>query len=94
MQKVTILVDNQAGKGLIAEHGLSLWIETEDERILFDTGQGGVFANNAQMLGIDLGQTDMLVLSHGHYDHTGGIPQILQQARNINVYRHPTNQIN
>ena len=38
--KITILVDNQAGEGLIAEHGLSLWIETQDKRILFDTGQG------------------------------------------------------
>jgi 7,8-dihydropterin-6-yl-methyl-4-(beta-D-ribofuranosyl)aminobenzene 5'-phosphate synthase len=87
--QVTILVDNHAGEGLVAEHGLSLWIETEDMRILFDTGQGSAFANNARVLGIDLGKTNILVLSHGHYDHTGGIPQVLQQAGNANVYCHP-----
>jgi 7,8-dihydropterin-6-yl-methyl-4-(beta-D-ribofuranosyl)aminobenzene 5'-phosphate synthase len=87
--QVTILVDNQAGEGLVAEHGLSLWIETEDKRILFDTGQGSAFANNARVVGIDLGKINILVLSHGHYDHTGGIPQVLQQPRNPNVYCHP-----
>jgi 7,8-dihydropterin-6-yl-methyl-4-(beta-D-ribofuranosyl)aminobenzene 5'-phosphate synthase len=87
--KITILVDNQAGEGLVAEHGLSLWIETEDIRILFDTGQGAAFEDNARVLGIDLGTTDSLVLSHGHYDHTSGIPQALQQAWNANVYCHP-----
>jgi 7,8-dihydropterin-6-yl-methyl-4-(beta-D-ribofuranosyl)aminobenzene 5'-phosphate synthase len=87
--RVTILVDNQAGEGLLAEHGLSLWIETEDKRILFDTGQGSALESNARILGVDLGRTDVLVLSHGHYDHTGGIAQVLQQARNINAYCHP-----
>ena len=87
--QVTILVDNQAGERLVAEHGLSLWIETEDKRILFDTGQGSAVENNARALGIDLGKTDILVLSHGHYDHTGGIPQALKYARKINLYCHP-----
>ncbi|MFH1075630.1 MAG: MBL fold metallo-hydrolase [Pseudomonadota bacterium] len=86
---ITILVDNQVGNGLIAEHGLSIWIETQGKRILFDTGQGGALAQNSQALGKDLGKTDILVLSHGHYDHTGGIPQILQNARGIEVYCHP-----
>jgi len=87
--RITILSDNRAGQGLVAEHGLSLWIETKDMRILFDTGQGSTFQKNARVLGIDLGKTDILVLSHGHYDHTGGIPQVLQQARNTDVYCHP-----
>jgi 7,8-dihydropterin-6-yl-methyl-4-(beta-D-ribofuranosyl)aminobenzene 5'-phosphate synthase len=87
--KITILVDNQAGEGLVAEHGLSLWIETEGTRVLFDTGQGSALPTNAPALGIDVGRTDILVLSHGHYDHTGGIPHVLQQARNTNVYCHP-----
>ena len=51
--KITILVDNEAGQGLVAEHGLSMWMETEDMRILFDTGQGRVLQHNAQVLGID-----------------------------------------
>ena len=87
--KITILVDNFAGDGLVSEHGLSLWIEIEDKHILFDTGQGGALKNNAHALGIDLGKTDMLVLSHGHYDHTGGIPDVLQMARNVKLYGHP-----
>jgi 7,8-dihydropterin-6-yl-methyl-4-(beta-D-ribofuranosyl)aminobenzene 5'-phosphate synthase len=87
--KVTILVDNQAGDGLTAEHGLALWIETEGKRILFDTGQGIALASNSRALGVDLGETDILMLSHGHYDHTGGIPQVLRQAPNTEVYCHP-----
>jgi len=87
--KITMLVDNQAGHGLVAEHGLSLWIETEGKRILFDTGQGSALETNARALGVDLGTTDILVLSHGHYDHTGAITQVLQLAPKVDVYCHP-----
>ncbi len=87
--RITILVDNQAGEGLAAEHGFSLWIETPDRRILFDTGQGGALRDNARRLGIDLAKTNILVLSHGHYDHTGGLAQVLAQGRDISVYCHP-----
>jgi 7,8-dihydropterin-6-yl-methyl-4-(beta-D-ribofuranosyl)aminobenzene 5'-phosphate synthase len=87
--KITILVDNQAGEGLVAEHGLSFWIETDGKSILFDTGQGGALATNAGVLGVDLSKTDVLVLSHGHYDHTGGIPYVLQNAGMPEVYCHP-----
>jgi 7,8-dihydropterin-6-yl-methyl-4-(beta-D-ribofuranosyl)aminobenzene 5'-phosphate synthase len=87
--RIMILVDNKAGNGLTAEHGLSLWIETDGKRILFDTGQGIALESNARALGVDLGETDILVLSHGHYDHTGGIPQVLQHARRTIVYCHP-----
>lgn len=86
--KITIPVDNQAGGDLIAEHGLSLWIETEGKHILFDTGQGTALENNARVFGIDLSKAEFLVLSHGHYDHTGGIAQVLQQAHNAGVYSH------
>jgi 7,8-dihydropterin-6-yl-methyl-4-(beta-D-ribofuranosyl)aminobenzene 5'-phosphate synthase len=87
--KITILVNNLAGEGLIAEHGLSLWIETDNRRIIFDTGQGIALENNARTLGIDLAEADILVLSHGHYDHTGGIVQVLQQAQKTDVYCNP-----
>lgn len=87
--KITILVNNLAGEGLMAEHGLSLWIETENRRIIFDTGQGIALENNARTLGIDLAEADILVLSHGHYDHTGGIVQVLQQAQKTDVYCNP-----
>ena len=87
--RITILVDNHAGDGLSCEHGLSLWIETEGRHILFDTGQGGALEANVRALGVDLGETDILVLSHGHYDHTGGIPRVLQHAPKADVYCHP-----
>lgn len=83
---ITILVDNQAGPGLMAEHGLALWIETEDRRILFDTGQGDALPANARALGLDLRTTDLLVLSHGHYDHTGGLHHALRAAPHAKVY--------
>lgn len=87
--RITILVDNHAGDGLSAEHGLSLWIEAEGLHILFDTGQGMALESNARILGVDLDKTDILTLSHGHYDHTGGIAQVLQRAQKANVYCHP-----
>jgi 7,8-dihydropterin-6-yl-methyl-4-(beta-D-ribofuranosyl)aminobenzene 5'-phosphate synthase len=85
---ITILVDNQAGEHLESEHGFSLWIETENKHILFDTGQGCALTANASSLDIDLSKTDILVLSHGHYDHTGGMAQVLQQAGHTHVYCH------
>jgi 7,8-dihydropterin-6-yl-methyl-4-(beta-D-ribofuranosyl)aminobenzene 5'-phosphate synthase len=86
---ITILVDNYAGDGLSAEHGLSLWIEAGGNRILFDTGQGGVLASNAEKLGIDLSRADSLVLSHGHYDHTGGVSRAIRTASEMEVFCHP-----
>jgi 7,8-dihydropterin-6-yl-methyl-4-(beta-D-ribofuranosyl)aminobenzene 5'-phosphate synthase len=72
--QITTLVENTAGgKGLLAEHGFSLWIEYNNRKILFDTGQGYVLNGNAKKLGIDLSDADAIVLSHGHYDHTGGL---------------------
>ncbi len=87
--RITILVDNQAGEGLSAEHGLSLLIEVENRRILFDTGQGGALTSNAQKLVIDLEKIDTLVVSHGHYDHTGGISGVYRLTSDIDIYCHP-----
>lgn len=86
---ITIIVDNHAGDGLTSEHGLSMWIQTAGKTILFDTGQGSAFEKNAKLLGIDLSKTDALVLSHGHHDHTGGIPIVLREAPEVDVYCHP-----
>lgn len=72
--RITVLVENTAGKmGLLAEHGLAFWIELDGKRILFDTGQGNVLVHNARRLGIALAEADFIILSHGHYDHTGGL---------------------
>ena len=87
--KITILVDNQAAQGLAAEHGLSLWIEAGSLRILFDTGQGAALPVNAAKLEISPDQADILVLSHGHYDHTGGVSYVLSVNPKISVYCHP-----
>ena len=89
---VTTLVENsvaQGGKSLLAEHGLSFYIAAGDRRILFDTGQNLALSNNARELGIDLKQIDSTVLSHGHYDHTGGLQSLLACNTNFTLYAHP-----
>lgn len=86
---ITILVDDQAGPHMASEHGFSLWIETETRRILFDTGQGPALPVNAGALGIVLEMTHSLVLSHGHFDHTGGIAHIFRCNPAIEVFCHP-----
>jgi 7,8-dihydropterin-6-yl-methyl-4-(beta-D-ribofuranosyl)aminobenzene 5'-phosphate synthase len=87
---VTILVDNFADRDLIPEHGFSLWIEAGGEHILFDTGQSNeALQKNAKTLGIDLSITDRLILSHGHYDHTGGIPAVAESAPQLKIHFHP-----
>lgn len=87
---ITVLVENTVSReGLMAEHGLSLWIETEHGTILWDTGQSRLLCANAQKLGIDLTTTSHIVISHGHYDHTGGILDVLLQAPHAQVSGHP-----
>lgn len=76
--KITVLIENLAYReDLIAEHGLSVHIDTGNKKILFDTGQTSAFADNANKLGINLSDVDYLVISHGHYDHTGGLNKFL-----------------
>jgi len=89
--RITILSDNTAvGRGVRGEHGLAFWIEMDAHRVLFDTGQGLVLADNAHALGVDLGSMEAVVLSHGHYDHTGGWAQVLRAAAgSVTVYAHP-----
>ena len=88
--QITVLVENTAGgRGLLAEHGLSFWIEFGSRRILFDTGQSAVLFHNAQVLGIDVSTVDAVVLSHGHYDHTGGLRKMFEMAPAVPVYLHP-----
>ncbi len=72
--RITVLAENTVHQpGLLAEHGLAFWIEADHRRILFDTGQGIVLKHNADALGIDLASADDVVISHGHYDHSGGL---------------------
>ena len=85
--KLCVLAENTAASPEFeAEHGLSLWIETQGHRILFDAGQSDLFARNAQRMGVDLQQAQWAVLSHGHYDHGNGMPYFLAQNETAPVY--------
>jgi len=88
--RITILIENTAYKArLKTEHGLSFWIEYGNNKILFDTGQSESILYNAKTLDIDLAQTDAIILSHGHYDHTGGLPSVINIASKAKIYLHP-----
>lgn len=83
------LVENKTeSEGILAEHGLSIYIDTGDVKILFDAGASDAFAMNAERMKVDLSQVDMAVISHGHYDHTGGIPMFCRLNRKAPVYIH------
>jgi 7,8-dihydropterin-6-yl-methyl-4-(beta-D-ribofuranosyl)aminobenzene 5'-phosphate synthase len=76
---IKVLMDNESvSEEFRREHGLSLYIETGSRRILFDTGESGAFDLNAEKLGVDISDVDFLVLSHGHYDHGGGINRFFE----------------
>ena len=85
--KVSVLVENTTCDPFFAaEHGLSLYIETRGLRLLFDTGATGAFADNADKMGIALSEVDTLILSHGHYDHGGGLETFLRCNSSAPVY--------
>ena len=88
--KITCLLENTtAAPAVAAEHGLSLYIEVGNRRILFDMGQTDLFARNAEVLGVDLSRVDTAILSHGHYDHGGGLSAFLEINPAAPVYITP-----
>jgi len=89
--RITTLSENSAAMGyLLGEWGLSILIETEAVNILFDTGKSISVTYNADTLGVDLSRVDRIVLSHGHYDHTGGLFQVLRRMRKeVEIIAHP-----
>lgn len=85
--RIDALMENTTSRNdIFAEHGLSLYIETEGHKILFDTGQSDLFAKNAEQMGIDLAKVDMAVLSHGHYDHGGGLKTFLNLNKTAPIF--------
>ncbi|MFO7773042.1 MAG: MBL fold metallo-hydrolase [Dehalococcoidia bacterium] len=89
--RITTLTENTAGvTNLLAEWGLGILIEADGHRVLLDTGQNFSAAYNAVALGVDLPQIDKIVFSHGHFDHTGGLPYILRMMRRqVDIIAHP-----
>ncbi|MBD1401455.1 MBL fold metallo-hydrolase [Pelovirga terrestris] len=91
--KLTILCENSVEKaspyGLLGEYGFSCLVETTNGNYLFDTGGGLTIINNAERLGIDLRRLDGIILSHGHFDHTGGLKLVLEKTGPLAVYAHP-----
>ena len=87
---ITTLSENTAGGGVLAEWGLSILIETDTMNILLDTGRSISVSHNADILGVDLGKIDKIVLSHSHADHTGGLREVLRRMRKkVEIIAHP-----
>lgn len=86
MKVVTLIENTSISKEFKHQHGLSLYIETEQHKILFDTGSNGAFIDNARKMDVDLSQVDTVVISHGHYDHGGGLKQLLEVNSIAKIY--------
>ncbi len=88
--KISVLVENTASRTFRGEHGLAFIITAGSKTLLFDTGQGGVIEHNLYTMHCSPDKIDFLVLSHGHYDHTGGLKYLSEHLRSdIKVYLHP-----
>ncbi len=88
--KVTILVENTTpDPRLVGEYGFAALVEVESYRFLFDTGSKGALFVNAKTLGIDLDSIQDVVISHGHFDHTGGLEALLLARQGRRVFIHP-----
>lgn len=93
--RATVVCENSVfgNLGAMAEHGWAVWIETQGGSYLLDTGQGLTLRNNLRVLGIDVSAADALLLSHHHFDHTGGlldaVVEVANRARDVPIYAHP-----
>ncbi len=92
--KITVAIDNnvpfRSRLPLVAEHGVSFLLDTGSQRLLYDTGQTGAVVDNLLTLGVVPASIDTIAISHGHYDHTGGLRAVLQKARpEVDVFIHP-----
>ena len=90
--KLTVLLDNNTyiDQYFFGEPGLSYLLETDTEKILFDTGYSGIYLKNAKLMHVDLSNITHLIISHGHSDHTGGITHLLNYGlKNVQFIAHP-----
>ena len=88
--KITIICENTVGRRIgLGEHGFSAFIETDRENYLFDTGSGHSVIRNSLELNKDLRTIKKIFLSHGHYDHTGGLPEVLKLKGKVDIHAHP-----
>ena len=85
--KITTLIENSKGEHLAlkSEHGISFFIEKDGHRLLFDTGQSGTFLENAEQLQVDLSDLEYVIISHGHYDHSGGLQALTGIAKKFEL---------
>ena len=90
MRAITLVENTCGNKNCIAEHGLCIYVETERHKLLLDTGQTDALIKNAQLLDIDLTRVDTIILSHGHYDHSGGIIPFSKINRNASIIMQKT----
>ena len=82
MIRIVVLLENtKESSNLKCKHGLSLYAETEAHKILFDTGPNALFLKNAEVLGVDIADIDIAVISHGHVDHCGGLKCFLKRTK-------------
>jgi 7,8-dihydropterin-6-yl-methyl-4-(beta-D-ribofuranosyl)aminobenzene 5'-phosphate synthase len=85
--KIKVLAEDTSSSPLFRnEHGLSIYIETRDNKILFDTGASDLFLENAKKLNVNIKDVDFAVISHGHYDHGGGLKAFLNENEKSKIY--------
>ena len=87
--RLSILVDNTGHDGFEAEHGFAALVEHNGHLVLFDNGTTDAMVRNAQRLGVDLKRVEVIALSHGHYDHTGGLEAALEATGPVRLVGHP-----
>lgn len=85
---IVLIEDTVHEMGLMSEHGLSFWINYGPDSFIFDTGQGLVINHNMTEMDLDISNVSAVILSHGHYDHTGGLSHILSAVPEMDIYAH------
>ncbi len=89
--RITIICENTVGRRVgLGEHGFSAFIEMNEKKYLFDTGAGHSVVKNSLELDKDLRTVNKIFLSHGHFDHTGGLPEVLKLTGKVDVHAHPS----